>query len=179
MTQPGAQLDEREQLLRRLQASHDNYLFVVKALAEEAASFRVSPESWSILECAEHVAVAERQMLALWTKLAQPGKANAALDMTIQEAITDRSRRQVAPERARPSGRYESLAEAIRHFSAHREETIAYLQNSDEDLRGKVVTHPLFGILDGFQLMLVMAGHPERHAAQIEEMERLRQSAIR
>jgi hypothetical protein len=41
---------------------------------------------------------------------------------------------------------------------------------SADDLRGKMFKHPLLGELDGYQAVLVIAAHPQRHALQIEEI---------
>ena len=76
----------------------------------------------------------------------------------------------MAPERSRPVGRYATLEDAKKDFETHRANTIAWLQSSTDDLRAKVVDHPLAGTVDGVQLLLLMIGHPERHAAQIAEI---------
>ena len=39
-----------------------------------------------------------------------------------------------------------------------------------DDLRNKMFKHPLMGELDGYQAVLVIAAHPQRHAMQIEEI---------
>ena len=166
---PAAQPDaERATLIRRLQESRDRYLRAVGSAADPA--LRLAPDSWSILECTEHVAVAERQMLALWTKLALPGQSNPVQDQTVPQRAADRAQKQKAPDRSRPTGRYPSLAEAIKDFNANRAQTIIYVESNAGELRGKTVTHPLMGVLDGYQLILLMAGHAERHAAQIDEI---------
>ena len=166
---PAAQPDtEGATLIRRLQESRDRYLRAVGSANDP--SLRLGPDSWSILECAEHVAVAERQMLALWTKLSLPGQANPVQDQTVPQRAVDRTQKLTAPDRSRPTGRYATLAEAIKDFNASRAQTIIYVESNAAALRGKTITHPLMGVLDGYQLMLLMAGHAERHAAQIDEI---------
>ncbi len=170
MTQTSTQPDgPRAHLVERLRESRARYLGVIRDIPAEATAVRRT-DSWSILEVAEHVAVAERQMLALWTKLAQAGEGERAKDAVIPVVAANRANKQVALERSRPSGRYQALAEAVRDFSASREQTIAYVESHSEELRGKTVEHPLAGKLDGYQLFLLMAGHAERHAAQIAEL---------
>ena len=75
----------------------------------------------------------------------------------------------VAPERAKPTGRYPSLKEAAEAFRAARERSIAFIESLGEDLRQSTCLHPL-GIFDSYQFIQIMALHAERHALQIEEI---------
>ena len=163
------QEQERETLIARLKQSRDTYLATLKNVGEAAARVRPNADSWSILDVSEHVAIAERQMLNLWMKLAQPGTADRALDETIAATSRDRSQKRIAPERSRPAGKMPSVAQAIEQFDFYRGQSIAYLESELEDLRAKTVAHPL-GTMDGYQLFLLMACHAERHAQQIEEL---------
>lgn len=161
---------ERETLIARLKQSRDAYLRTLKGVNDAAAKIKPSPDAWSILDVSEHVATAERQMLTLWMKLAQPGQADRALDEAIVANSQDRTRKQVAPERSRPAGKMPSVAQGIEQFDFYRGQTIAYLEGELEDLRVKTVAHPIAGQIDGYQLFLLMACHAERHAKQIEEI---------
>ena len=161
---------ERETLIARLKQSREIYLRTLKGVGDTAAKVRPSPDSWSILEVSEHVATAERQMLTLWMKLAQPGQADQSLDEAIVTNSQDRSRKHIAPERSRPTGKMPSVSQAIEQFDFYRGQTIAYLEGELEDLRAKTVAHPVAGTIDGYQLFLLMACHAERHAKQIEEL---------
>jgi len=109
-------------------------------------------------------------MLALWTKTAAPGQSPRAKDAGVITAQVDRGTKREAPERSRPAGRYKALADAARDFEANRASTVSWLESNTDDLRAKVVEHPLAGTVDGVQLLLLMIGHPERHAEQIGEI---------
>lgn len=161
---------EREVLIARLKQSRDVYLRTLKGVDDAAAKTRPATDTWSILDVSEHVATAERQMLSLWMKLAQPGEADRALDEAVVTNAHDRTRKQIAPERSRPAGKMPSIAQAVEQFDFYRGQTIAYLESELEDLRAKTVAHPLAGTIDGYQLFLLMACHAERHAQQIEEL---------
>jgi hypothetical protein len=123
------------------------------------------------LECAEHVAVAEEQMLKAWEKLAAAGSSDQARDAKILTLAHDRTHKNTAPTISEPKGRCESLFEALERFRIARDRTLQFAEGvSVEELRGKVVPHPLAGTLDGYQLLTLMAVHPERHALQVEEI---------
>jgi hypothetical protein len=162
---------DKEILIARLQKGRDRYLCAFHGVLESSSSWRRTPGTWSILECAEHVAVAEEQMLRAWEKLAEAGASDPAKDAMILTLAHERTRKAKAPERSEPTGRYESLFEALERFRAARERTLQFAEGiSVEELRAKVVPHPLAGTLDGYQLLTLMAVHPERHALQVEEI---------
>jgi len=166
-----AQAGEKEILLERLRQGRERYLRAFDIVSEGHATWRHSDDRWSILECAEHVAVAEEQMLRLWEKLAVPGTTDRAKDEKLLAVAYDRTRTNQAPERSRPTGKCSSLEEALNRFNAARDRTLAFVAAVPvEELRTKIVQHPLAGELDGFQLFTLMALHPERHGLQVQEV---------
>jgi uncharacterized damage-inducible protein DinB len=160
------------ELVQRLQTSRDNFLRAVEGIREEQARAKPAGGGWSILECVEHVALAERGMLRMTQKApdgAQP--VDLERDAKILKFGGDRSRKAESPEVALPTGRYATLAEAAGQFRQNREQTIAYVSETTEQaLRKKAVPHPLAGMLDGYQILLLMSVHPERHIGQIAEL---------
>jgi hypothetical protein len=169
--QPESSANELEFLVNCLEASRGRFLRAVEGVSEAAANVKIGESSWSILHCAEHVATAERQMMTMWNKLAAAGKGDPAKDAGVPANALNREKKNTAPERSRPNGRYTELSAAIADFRTNRANSIAALQGSSvEDLRGKVVLHPLAGEIDGYQLFRLMAAHAERHAAQVEDI---------
>jgi len=82
----------------------------------------------------------------------------------------DRSRKVPAPEVAHPRGRFATLSEAVESFCRSREQTIAYISSCQEDLRRLTMEHPMIGAVSGQEMLLMMIGHPFRHAGQIREL---------
>ena len=56
------------------------------------------------------------------------------------------------------------------HFKESRDANIAYLGTTQDDLRNHFAPHPALGLMDGYQWILLMTGHTERHIAQIQEV---------
>ncbi len=161
---------EEKGLLRvRLEENGEKWLACIRDVSEDQAQFSPGEGQWSILQVAEHVAVAERQMLAMWNKFMQPGSSPREKDEAIIAAQSDRNKKNPAPERSLPTGRFQSLRDAETEFELNRQATITALLGG-EGLREKVVDHPLVGLVDGYQLFLVMAMHPLRHVFQVEEI---------
>lgn len=170
MTTSAQSATDRERLIALLDKSANRYLSVVTSVPEGACGAKLNAECWSILEIAEHVAAAEHGMfraLELATEKTTP--PNYEVDQRIIAGGTNREVKRRAPEPSLPKGRWTTVAECAAAFTKSRARTIEYLRGA-EDLRKKLIVHPLLGELDGHQMILVMAGHPERHALQIEEI---------
>jgi len=162
---------DRKFLIERLQQGRAEFLDAIAGVSEEEARSRPGQERWSVLDCAEHVATAERGLLAGFRNPA-PVEATGAseLETKILAHGANRSRRVEAPERARPAGRFASLAEAATAFQDARAETIRFVESCATDLRACTVQHPLRGQVTGYECMLLIIMHPIRHAAQIREI---------
>jgi hypothetical protein len=163
---------EREQLVVALEKSLNAYLATITSVPESAAGVKLREECWSILQIAEHVAVAEHGMLRsieLSTEKSTP--PDYSFDQKIIAGGLNRENKRQAPERAHPKGRWQTLAEATEAFKSARGRTLEFARSA-EGLRGKLVQHPLIGPVDGHQCLLIMAGHAQRHALQIEEIKK-------
>jgi hypothetical protein len=145
----------------------------VEGVDDLEARRKPSSKSWSILECIEHLAMAEEVMLSR-IEAAQPTaepSSNPAREAGILAHGADRSRRMESPEVARPSGRFKTLAEAVAAYSAVRARTLEWVNSEHGDPHSWIAIHPLIPTpLNCYEMLLVMAMHPRRHAAQIREI---------
>ena len=169
--QPAAEIStQKQELLSCLTRSRARVLEVLADVSDDLSGVRLAENSWSILECTEHVAVAERGMfMALERRIPNNGAPDYTKDALIKAVGADRTRKFSAPDRARPSGRFINIRDAVADFCGARDRTIAFLEQTDEDLRKSVAVH-LLGTFDAYQYLLIMAAHAERHALQIEEI---------
>ncbi len=164
---------DKARLLEALRKGGDAFLCSVAGVGESACRLRPAENRWSILECAEHVAVAEEIMLALVTgerKARDPGGPKR--DDRILKSGTDRSVRFDASDQSRPRERFSTLAEAAAHFQAARGRTLCFAEQTGEDLRATEVKHPhhVVGVISTYECLLLMGSHAQRHALQIEEI---------
>jgi len=164
--------DERLELLKDLRSGKMALAQVLEGVSEEMASRKPAPDRWSILECMEHLAVAESYMLKMTlaaVEVAEP-RMNAMREKAIRERGADRTRRVESPEVARPAGRFATLAKAADAFNVSRDQAIAFVEKSGDDLRAKITEHPLIGAVNCYENLLIMAAHPLRHSKQIQEI---------
>jgi hypothetical protein len=163
-------LSDKQDLLTILDEGRDAFLQAVSGLTDDMARRNPGPDRWSVLECVEHVAVAEEYML-LQLQNATPAEPviNATREYAIKKRAGVRTTRVEAPDAAKPIGRFSSVTNAVEHFLACRQRTIQ-LVRAAEDLRALSTTHPIIGPVNGYEMLLMMAMHPRRHALQIAEI---------
>ena len=164
---------EREFATKCLFDGRDALLRAIEGLSEEQQRFKPQPEAWSIADCVEHVAVVEDFLFALVTHGAvNPNgiSLDPAKDERMAAAVVDRRRKVAAPPAMRPAGFFPSVADAAARFRESRERSIAHFGNCQDDLRRLFMIHPVLGEIDCYRCLLVLALHPARHAAQIEEI---------
>jgi hypothetical protein len=164
---------EREFVLNQLQEGRDSLLRAISGLSEAQLNFKPSSGRWSIADCIEHIAMAEDAMFARATN-GTPNPNAVSLDPEkygrFIAAVVGRSRKVVAPDAMQPAGHFGTVAEATHHFQESRELAIAFARQCSDDLRHIFALHPVLGEIDCYRFLLLLALHPARHAAQIQEI---------
>jgi uncharacterized damage-inducible protein DinB len=169
--------EERELALKSLQATHDKFLQSIAGLSPKQWAFKPAPDRWSVAEVAEHITVSESAIFGLMQKQimtspATPEKREQVKgkDQIILQKVPDRSHKAQAPEFLRPRGRWATETDLIKAFEESRRATMDYVRTTNDDLRDHFFDHPVLGTLDGYQWLLLISAHSERHTAQIEEV---------
>jgi uncharacterized damage-inducible protein DinB len=168
---------EREFALKGLQTTHDKFLQSISGLSEKQWTFKPGPDRWSVAEVSEHITLAESTILALIQKqvMASPAAPEKreqvkGKDEMILQRMPDRSQKAQAPEILHPTGRWATEADLTKAFEESRKATMDYVRTTNDDLRDHFFDHSRFGTLDGYQWLLLLSAHSQRHTAQIEEV---------
>jgi hypothetical protein len=163
---------EKQLLLESLESGRAALLAALADWPEGLAAQAPAAGRWSALECMEHVALVENNLFGriAASERSETPVGSRALERRILQRGTDRTRPLEAPELARPSGRYTTLAAAQSAFVSSRTQTIRYVSACQEDLRARTADHPLLGPVNCYEMLLIMAIHPQRHVGQIEEI---------
>ena len=85
-------------------------------------------------------------------------------------AVASRANPVDAPEAVHPQGRFASTGDALAALKTVRDATIDFAQNPAGDLTVVGFPHPVLGVLTGYQWLLAVAAHTERHVQQIQEI---------
>lgn len=147
----------------------------VAALSPAQWVYKPADTVWSIAEIAEHLEKSEIELFGLVSQQLMhtdvtPVKEPKANTETVMEAITSRKQRIKTRPNLEPTGKYPTPADFLRSFKELRHQTLDYSQQTEEALRHHFVPFGPLGDLDGYQILMFMSGHLERHKQQIDEV---------
>lgn len=166
---------ERKFALSQLKDSKKHLQKAIKGLSTAQLNFKASPESWSVAECTEHIAISESLIYGMFEEVLKqtpdPSRRSEVKvsDEQLLKMITDRSTKVKTQEAFKPTGKFGSHENTVKEFVDKRDNHIDYIKKTDADLRNRYQQLP-FGTIDGYQMILFLTGHTERHIAQIEEV---------
>jgi DinB superfamily len=166
---------EKERALQYLESTKKGVLEATKGLSEAQWNFKPAPDRWSVAQVMEHIAASEDFIRGALTEKVMTAPAPEAgrdlkkIDDSVIAMVPDRSHKAQAPEPLVPTNRFGSPDGAIKHFAESREKTEDFLKTT-AGLRDHAVDSPMGMKLDGYQFVLLIAAHSERHTKQIQEV---------
>jgi hypothetical protein len=161
---------ERQRLVAHFEMTESWLLSELDGLSDAQVKFRPSPESWSIMDVVEHLAIAEPQY---WKQLqdslgAAPGTVKSgATDAAILWYGIDRGNRAKTGEARVPTGRWDDVRKSLAEFRRLRATMLQQARTTGEDLRGRMLVG---GNMDVYQWFLMISTHSQRHILQIREI---------
>ncbi|NIG53492.1 DinB family protein [Chitinophaga sp. Cy-1792] len=167
--------DDKTLLITQLTQTRDNVLKTVQGLTDEQLKYKPAPDRWSVIDCVEHITLVEKAMSDGEQQLVkQP--ANPALRANIKvtddqllNMVEDRSHKAKAPEPFVPK-EGQTPQQVINNFVTQRNALIAYVTNTNDDLRNHVTDKTPLGTIDAYQMLLLDAAHTARHNKQMDEV---------
>lgn len=161
----------RSEIVQKLEDTRRELNAAVESLSDTHAAAKPGADRWSVIECLEHVTAVEERFLKRLQdaeRLDAP-RSDKQRETELSAMVTNRSRRAEAPVPVRPVGRFTSVVEALQHFNNVRDNTIRFAEERAADLYSLAADHPRFGPRNGVEMLLILAGHAQRHAEQIRE----------
>ena len=161
---------DRQRLVAHLEMTEGWLMSELKGLSKAQLTFKMTPESWSIMDVVEHLAIAEPQY---WQKLRDSMKQPTttekmeATDAAILWYGIDRTNRARTGEARVPHGTFKEVAESLGAFRTLRAEMMTYAKTTTEDMRGRKL---LEGNMDVYQWFVMISSHSQRHILQIREI---------
>jgi DinB superfamily len=175
---PTLSKQERFEAIKYLKSTKTDFLKAIKGLSEAQLNFKPDSATWSVAECAEHIALSEKRIFE-WgqSSLKTPAEPAKRAEIKLDEKnliakVTDRSGKVKAPEFLQPKRHFANTQAAAKAFDEQRIKTIAYVKSTQDDLRNHFVVHPLLGTIDAYQVIFMTAAHGKRHTLQIEEVKK-------
>ena len=165
---------EKDKALQYLETTKKSVLEATKGLSEAQWNFKPAPDRWSVAQVMEHIAAAEDFIRGLVKEKVMMGPAGEAgrdvkkTDDGVLAMVPDRTNKLQAPEPLVPTNRFGSPEGSVKHFMESRATTEDFLKTAT-GLRDHVADSPM-GKLDGYEFVLLIAAHSERHTKQINEV---------
>jgi uncharacterized damage-inducible protein DinB len=145
-------------------------LLAAAGVHESVAALKPAEGRWSVIDCIEHVTLVETVFLSrLQPASGEALPADQGREADVMARAIDRSTPRQGPEAVQPKGRYATLAEAVEDFKAVRARTTQFAEDRGGDLLTLPATHPVLGVMNGREALILVAGHSRRHAAQMRE----------
>jgi hypothetical protein len=161
---------DRQRLLAHLEMTERWLADELKGLSAAQLAFQMTPESWSVAQVVEHLAIAEPQYWDTVAKsLAQPPAkdAGSVTDADILWYGIDRTQRDKTGDARVPKGKFASAADALAEFRKLRATIREFSKTTQADLRA----HRLQGgNMQVYQWVLMISTHAQRHILQIREI---------
>jgi len=167
--------EEINKAVKYLEKTRAEVLAATRGLSEAQWNFKPATNRWSVAEVTEHIAAAEDFLMDMIRDKVMKAPARTdgddvkALDELVMQKIPDRTNKAQAPEPLQPNNRFGSPKDSLKHFQESRAKTIEFVKTT-KDLRQHAVDSPLGKQLDGYEWVLFIAAHSERHTKQIDEV---------
>ncbi len=170
--------EQRKFATEYLQTTKQEFLKSIEGLTDEQLNFKVKATKWCIMDCAEHIALAEQTLFSVVQKsLSEPADSliKKHLRMTekkIIKRLTFRLIKVKAPEVIKPSGKFTTIEAIKQAFETQRDSAIQYVATTYAPLHYHFWKHPATGKIDLYQTIILMSAHTKRHILQIEEVKK-------
>jgi hypothetical protein len=169
--------EEKNEISEHLQQSLAHLENIISHLSQEQWHYKPVDSIWSIAEISEHLEKSEQQLFGLVSDQLiksdpEPEKVSEVSGKTkvVMDAITSRDHKFKTRPELEPSGKYQSPQDFLKSFEKLREASIDYATTTEDKLRHHFIPFGPLGDLDGYQILMFMSGHLERHIQQIEEV---------
>jgi hypothetical protein len=169
---PAAKPDplDRQRLIAHFEMTNSWIADEVAHLSPAQLHFRPSPSAWNIIDCVEHLTLAEPEY---WKMYQSAMKSPASKEESPSEDIDrmwygiDRTERAVTTPSETPKSRYQDVAPALQAFLSLRATMLSYIRTTQEDWRHHMIPD---WDRDGYQWLLMISAHSQRHILQIREI---------
>lgn len=160
---------DRQRVLAHFEMTEAWLVSELAGLSDAQLTFKMTPESWSIKDVVEHLAIAEPQY---WTQVQEslqqpPGYKSETTDAAILWYGIDRTNRSTTGEARVPKGQFSTVQDSLAAVRKLRNTMTAFARDTQEDLRGRQLKG---GNMDVYQWLLMISTHSQRHIMQIREI---------
>ncbi|MES2593575.1 MAG: DinB family protein [Bacteroidota bacterium] len=161
-------------LQEKIQANTLALLNSFNGLNEGQLKFKPAENSWSVLECLEHINLIGEAVFKVLTTPAPAEKTeNTKTELFGEEKltmllVTNRAFKVPAPDYVMPKGRFNSIAEATQNVTGTIDKIIDLITTSPITQETHTMKHPVLGQMTKTDWAHFLITHTSRHIHQIE-----------
>lgn len=164
-------------LEEKLRANTINLFKSLDSLTQVQAEIKISPDSWSVLECAEHIFLVDKAVSRNISTPAPENKENDKAELFGEGKlnhllVTKREFKVIAPEYATPTGRFKTIEEIKKNINAIIDQIIDHISTHNIEQETHTIKHPRLGEMTKVDWLHFLISHTNRHIMQIEEVKR-------
>jgi hypothetical protein len=158
---------ERQRLVSHMEMTSSWLADELSGLSQAQLTFRRASDAWTILEVLDHlVVVGPIYWQDLQAALKAPDRKSMASDADILWYGIDRTNREKAVPTEVPKG-LRDLQGGLEAYRKQHAQLLQYVKTTKDDLRSKLVERQG---CDGYQWLLLISTHEQRHILQIREI---------
>ena len=166
--------DKKTFLLQHLKDSEQFLYQMLEDITPTTWAYKENDAVWSIGNCAEHILLAEKNLLASTkqqlTNEKPTQKESPQTDETVLNIVYDRINKKVKTIKPfEPKNIWKNKAEFLTAHQAFRAKLYQFLKENDQNLDHFSTNSPA-GEISLYQSLLVLGAHTARHTNQIEEI---------
>jgi len=164
-------------LSEKLQANTIALFNTIDSLAQAEVEFKSSPDSWSILECVEHIFLVDK---AVYKSIFTPAPETVENDKTElfgegklnHLLVTKRDFKVVAPVPVTPTNRFKTIEEAKQNINAIIDQIIDHISTHKIEEETHTIKHIRLGEMTKVDWIHFLISHTNRHILQIEAIKK-------
>lgn len=166
--------DKKAELIQHLKDSEEFLYQMLADITPTTWSYKNTEAAWSVGNCAEHILLAEKNLLVsaqkkLSTETPTP-KESPQTDETVLNIVYDRINKKVKTiEPFEPKNEWKNKVSFLAAHRAFRKELYQFLETNKKNLDHYFTSSPA-GEISLYQSFLVLGAHTARHTNQIEEI---------
>lgn len=173
--QPYLSAGERADLLAQLEETRHRTLSAVAGLTDAAFHYKPAPDRWSVAEVVEHLVLSEgafrERIHAILDSEPNPDWAEqtAGQLVALRRTVLDRSNKFPARDVVQPRGGGERR-ELLERYEKARAGTLTFVNEHTQALKAHTVDNQIFGVMNAYQWLNLVALHNQRHNQQIADL---------
>lgn len=167
----------------KITATIDKLTDQINQSDQQELEYKATPDSWSILECAEHIHVVNSGIAKLLQKPGPETNENMVSELFGEGKmnhllVTKRAVKQIAPEGVAPKGIFKTAEEATKAIHKDIHVILHLLNTKDFSQETFIIHHPRLGSMTKTDWLYFLIAHTERHFFQVEEIKRLFRNSV-